>query len=114
MPSVSRAFVRWRGRAAIASGVVLLLAGGLVVATGSAAAAAMSAQGTNFSLLEENGPTVQPVGTFTDTTPSPASAYTVTINWGDGHTTAGFVSGPLNIGLVCQVHADPDRRFAGR
>jgi hypothetical protein len=75
----------------------LLLAGGLVVVTGSVAAAAMSAQGMNFSSLEDNQPTLQPVGTFTDTTPSPASGYTVTIDWGDGRGAyAGGVSGPVN------------------
>jgi hypothetical protein len=69
----------------------LLLAGGLVVVTGSVAAAAMSAQGVNFNMQEflNSGATI---GTFTDTTPSPASGYTVSINWGDGNTTAGSVA----------------------
>jgi hypothetical protein len=91
MPDVSRAFVRWRGRVATALGAVLLLAGGLVVVTGSVAAAAMSAQGVNFSELEEVQTPVE-VGTFTDTTPSPASGYTVSINWGDGTTYPGSVA----------------------
>jgi hypothetical protein len=76
---------------ASASCVVVLLAGGLIVVTGSVAAAAMSAQGVNFSTLEVTI-AVQPVGTFTDTTPSPANGYTVSIDWGDGNTTAGFAT----------------------
>jgi hypothetical protein len=88
MPSVSRGFVRWRGRAASALCVVLLLAGGLVVVTGSVAAAAISAQGVNFGITEGSiSPVI--VGTFTDTTPSASSGYTVSINWGDGQTTGG-------------------------
>jgi hypothetical protein len=37
-----------------------------------------------------NGPTA----TFTDTLPDPASSFTATINWGDGTTTPGAVTGP--------------------
>jgi hypothetical protein len=91
MPSVSRAFVGWRRRAAIASGAVLLLAGGLVVVTGSVAVAAISAQGVNFNATEFFN-VAQTVGTFTDTTPSPDSGYTVSVNWGDGKTTDGQVT----------------------
>jgi hypothetical protein len=70
---------------------VVVLAGGLVVGTASVAAAAMSAQGVNFNMQEflTSGATI---GTFTDTTPSPASGYTVSVNWGDGNTTAGSVA----------------------
>ena len=104
MPTVSRAF-RWRRRAAGALCIVLLLAGGLVVVTGSVAAAAMSAQGVNFSQQETPpAPLQQTVGTFTDTTPSDPSGYTVSINWGDGTGTlspGGFVylpsGGPFTV-----------------
>jgi hypothetical protein len=68
-----------------------LVVGGLVVATGSVAAAAISAQGVNFSAQEFTS-VLPTVATFTDTTPSPASGYTVSIDWGDGTTSSGSVA----------------------
>jgi hypothetical protein len=76
---------------ASASCAVVLVVGGLVVGTASVAAAAMSAQGVNFT-AQEFLTGAGTIGTFTDTTPSPASGYTVSVNWGDGNTTAGTVA----------------------
>jgi hypothetical protein len=89
--SVRRAVVRRCARMLSASFVVVLVASGLVVATTSVAAAAMSAQGVNFN-MQEFLTSAATIGTFTDTTPSPASGYTVSVDWGDGNTTAGSVA----------------------
>jgi len=64
----------------------------------------ITATGTNPSFTETNLATVV-VANFTDTTPSPAANYQATIDWGDGFTSAGTVSGATGNYAVTGSHA---------
>src|SRR5207253_9710739 len=63
--------------------------------TASVADAQLSASGTTFSVTE--GMTFTGgVGTITDANPSAtADDYSVTVDWGDGSSSPGAVSGPI-------------------
>ncbi len=66
------------------------------------------ATGTTFTVTPASGapPTNQVVATFTDSNVAAASS-TVAINWGNGVTTAGMVTGPNAAGVYTVVGTPP-------
>src|SRR5579862_3980038 len=54
--------------------------------------AGLSAKGVRISAVEGQAFTGMLVATLKDKTPEAASAYTATINWGDGSTSSGTVA----------------------
>ena len=68
----------------------------------------LSAVGANFTTPENSSAPVT-TANFTDPgSPDPASSYTGSINWGDGTTTPGVVSGAAGNYSVSGVHAYAD------
>jgi uncharacterized repeat protein (TIGR01451 family) len=53
------------------------------------AGTAITATGVSFSAIENSDTGTITVATFTDSTPSAASGYSVSVDWGDGTTDAG-------------------------
>jgi len=76
--------------------------------TGKVGESVLTASSVNFSKPEGNSASVL-TGTFTDPgSTNPSSDYTASIDWGDGTTTAGDVSGSSGSYAVSGTHTYPD------
>jgi hypothetical protein len=98
------------GRAGVFAVTVTVIdpAGGIVTAAGSAiiAAAPLSASGGEVDPALAGTPVTETLASFTDNNPLfAASSYTASINWGDGVTSPGSVSGADGFFTVIGTHA---------